>query len=357
MDRSAVEAAIHRGIAYLESKQDAATGSWSQAEFPALTALSVAAIMHNPGRKAADFPASASRGYAFILSNQKPDGGIYAKGLGTYNTALSLYALTLHPEARTKLSDALRDCRRFLIGQQADLDKSGVTDSPYDGGIGYGGSLPHSDLSNTHLSLEALYYSKQILEDTPGGPGPYKLDWNAALTFVSRCQNLEGSNDLPNVKVTDSNRGGFVYFPGNSKAGEEEKTDTDVALRSYGSMTYAGLLSFIYADLKPTDRRVSAALKWLSANYTVDENPFMEAQGLFYYYHTMAKALALAGLEKIPLKSGKEANWRGDLSAKLLSLQQSDGSWVNQGSKRWWEDDPVLVTSYAVLSLEHILNY
>lgn len=355
LDRAALQAAIDRGIAYLETKQDPGSGAWSQADFPALTALPVAAIMRNPARKAAEIPASASRGYEFILSNRKPDGGIYGKGMGTYNTALCLDALTLHPEARTKLSDALRECRRFLIGEQTNLEKPGVADSPFDGGIGYGGNPPHSDLSNTHFCLEALYHSKQILEDTPGGPGPYKLDWDAAITFVSRCQNLEGSNDLPNIKVTDQNRGGFAYAPGTSKAGEEEKTDTQVALRSYGSMTYAGLLSFIYADLKPNDRRVAAALKWLTDNYTVNENPFMEAQGLFYYYHTMAKALALAGIENIPLKSGTQANWRKDLAAKLLSLQKPDGSWVNDGSKRWWEDDPVLVTCYAVLSLEHIL--
>lgn len=355
VDRAALQAAINRGLAYLESKQDAGTGAWGQVDVPALTALPVAAIMQNPQRKAADLPAAAARGYAFILRNQKPDGGIYGKGMGTYNTALCLYALTLHPEARTTVSDALRECRRFLVGEQANLDKPGVTDSPFDGGIGYGGNPPHADLSNTHLCLEALYYSKQILEDTPGGPGSAKLDWNAAITFVSRCQNLEGSNVLPGIKVTDQNRGGFVYSPGNSKAGEEEKSDTQVALRSYGSMTYAGLLSFIYADMKPSDRRVAAALKWLGDNYTVNENPFMEAQGLFYYYHTMAKALALAGIENITLKSGAQANWRKDLTAKLLSLQKPDGSWVNDGSKRWWEDDPVLVTSYAVLSLEHIL--
>lgn len=355
LNRDAIQSAINRGITYLEAQQNPASGHWSQADYPALTALPVAAIMRHPERKAATVPVSAARGYDFLLSNQKPDGGIYAKGLATYNTSLALYALTLHPEARSSISDALRDCRRFLIGQQADFDKQGETDSPFDGGVGYGGSYEHSDLSNTHLSLEALYYSQQILEDTPGGPGPYKLDWNAAITFVSRCQNLEG-NGMPDMKVTDQNRGGFVYFPGNSKAGEEEKGDTQVALRSYGSMSYAGLLSFIYADLNPTDRRVVAVLDWLAANYTVEENPFMEAQGLFYYFHTMAKALDLAGLDQIPLESGKKANWRSDLAAKLLALQQPDGSWVNTGSKRWWEDDPVLVTSYALLSLEHILQ-
>ena len=32
-------------------------------------------------------------------------------------------------------------------------------------------------------------------------------------------------------------------------AGERDNTDGSIALRSYGSMSYAGLLSFIYAEM------------------------------------------------------------------------------------------------------------
>jgi squalene-hopene/tetraprenyl-beta-curcumene cyclase len=38
---------------------------------------------------------------------------------------------------------------------------------------------------------------------------------------------------------------------------------------------------------------------------------------------------------------------------KLINLQKGDGSWANENG-RWWEKDPALVTSYAVISLEII---
>ena len=50
-------------------------------------------------------------------------------------------------------------------------------------------------------------------------------------------------------------------------------------------MSYAGLLSFIYAEMDPQDSRVKAVKEWLSKHYTIDENPGMGPQGLFYYYH------------------------------------------------------------------------
>jgi squalene-hopene/tetraprenyl-beta-curcumene cyclase len=118
-------------------------------------------------------------------------------------------------------------------------------------------------------------------------------------------------------------------------------------------MSYAGLLSYIYADLRRDDPRVNAVLDWLRANYTLTENPGMGQQGLFYYYHTMAKALTLYGAEAIETKEGKKIKWREDLALKLIDLQQPNGSWGNP-SGRWFEKDPDLVTSYAVIALDLI---
>ncbi|MBB5032199.1 hypothetical protein [Prosthecobacter vanneervenii] len=98
---------------------------------------------------------------------------------------------------------------------------------------------------------------------------------------------------------------------------------------------------------------MKAALEWLGNNYTVDENPGMGAEGLFYYYHTMAKALATAGIDQLKTKSGA-VNWTAELSHKLIILQNSDGSWANTVSGRWMESDPVLVTAYTVLALEQV---
>ncbi len=354
--KTEIEATLAKGAAWLESKQNE-SGSWGDETYPALTAMPLSALMRNSGLESnAKLPENLAKGYDFILSKQHRNGAIYGKGLATYNTALSLMSLT-HVANQPGIEEAIRQARRFLINQQADEDVRGELDSPFDGGIGYGGSHPHSDLSNTHLAMEALYYSKQVLADRPGGVG-LDLDWNAAIHFVSRCQNLEGSNDLDYIAVADQDRGGFVYFPGDSKAGEveEHSTKTKVALRSYGSMSYAGLLSFIYADMDPNDKRITAVKKWLGRNYTLEENPHMGAQGQFYYYHTMAKALSLAGIDELSLADGGKANWKQELAKKLIAFQKADGSWINDGSSRWWEDDPILVTSYAMLSLKHVLQ-
>ncbi|MEM0967984.1 MAG: cycloartenol synthase, partial [Verrucomicrobiota bacterium] len=199
-----------------------------------------------------------------------------------------------------------------------------------------------------------LVYSRKVVEDT-GTPEPFQLDWDAAISFVSRCQNRGESNDLPSLHVRPEDQGGFVYFPGNSKAGQTQVGEKKVALRSYGSMSYAGLLSFIYADLDPSDPRMVSVLTWLKANYTLEENPHMEAQGLYYYYHTLSKALSLAGLPILTLADQSEVAWKEELASRLLSLQKPDGSWINDASSRWWENDPALVTSYALLALANIL--
>ena len=125
------------------------------------------------------------------------------------------------------------------------------------------------------------------------------------------------------------------------------------SLRSYGSMSYAGLLSFIYAEMDAADPRVLAVQDWLNQNYQIDENPGMGKQGLFYYYHTMSKALTLAGVDQIQARGGEAKDWKTELTVALLDSQNNDGFWVNE-SGRWWEKDPILVSCYAMLALERI---
>ena len=354
-DSAAIQKAIARGVDYLASQQDRNGGHWVTTEDPALTALVLSALIQDPA--STDARAEVlKRGYDFLLSKAKPDGGIYSKARSNYNTAICLMALVLR--ARPEDEEVIRKARGFVAGQQNDADTPGKTDNPFDGGIGYGGTEPggpaHADLSNTSFALEALYYSKKMFADS-GKPIEKinDLNWEAAIEFVSRCQNLKATNDQPWAGQDEKNIGGFAYTPVPQQPRGGKKGEGPVPMRFYGSISYAGMLSFIYAGLTPADPRVKAALEWLGDNYTVDENPGQGAEGLYYYYHTMAKALATAGLNTLKTKSG-EADWKADLSRKLISLQNADGSWANTASGRWMESNPVLVTAYTVLALEQI---
>src|SRR4029077_18042475 len=156
--------------------------------------------------------------------------------------------------------------------------------------------------------LEALALTKNYAKDKKAVDSG-DLNWQAAIHFIQRCQNLPSHNQEKWVSDDPQNKGGFIYSPGRSMAGETNLSSGRIALRSYGSMSYAGLLSYIYADLKTDDPRVTAVMDWLRANFTLDENPGLGPQGLFYYYHTMAKALTLYGADQFETKDGRNINW------------------------------------------------
>lgn len=349
--RNEVQHAIDRGLDWLLANQNAA-GWWSTADQPAVTALALTALQGEPsGRFTKSPPPALKKGYAFLLGCAKPDGGIYQRDLANYNTATALLAFMA---ARGGEYDApARRARSYLVGSQIDLGEKSKLDSPFDGGIGYGSKYQHSDLNNTLLALEALHYSKRLVADKSLADSR-DLDWGAAIAFLQNCQNHSAFNQQDWASDEPKNKGGFIYYPGQSMAGAETNSATGrVAFRSYGSASYAGLLSYIYADLKPNDPRVQAVFDWLRANYTLDENPGMGAAGLYYYLHTMTKALTILGVDELELKDGRRVNWRKEVALKLLNLQARDGSWANDNA-RWWEKDPALVTAYSVIALEMI---
>ena len=84
-----------------------------------------------------------------------------------------------------------RGRRAFIAGLQQDNGEQGKLDHSHDGGIGYGGSSKFSDLSNTHFALEALYYAQALDAERPPAQDEPKLNYEAAIAFVSRCQNLK----------------------------------------------------------------------------------------------------------------------------------------------------------------------
>lgn len=336
-----MENAIKTGNAYIKSQQDE-KGFWKDAKIPAYTALSITAAMRDPNREGT--PEHIKKAYTWLLSKQKDSGAIYGKGLAAYNTAISVMALSASGDKAHR--EPILAARSFLVSQQQDHSKNKRLEKHH-GGIGYGSTDPHSNLSVTYMAIEAIKTTEIIAKDS--GEESVDLDWEGAQKFLARCQNLEKVNDQPNI----NNDGSFNYDAISSKADDIELKDGRKVRRGYGSMSYAGLLSMIYADVDHDDIRVVSVKKWLNENFTLDENPGVGQQGLYYYYNVMAKALTAANIDYLTTKDGTKIDWRKALAERILSKQREDGSWVNPNS-RWWENQPELVTPYAVLTLEQI---
>ncbi len=347
--RHEIQRAIDKGLSWLEKNQDP-KGYWSTADHPAVTALALSAFMGEPtGRWKQGPQPNIDKGYAFLLDSAKPDGTIHRGQLVNYNTAISMMALLA--TNKKEHEPILRKARAYLVSSQSDFGEKSKNDDVMDGGIGYGSRYPNSDMNNTLVALEALHYSKHLVKDNPANAD---LNWAAAIEFLKNCQQVP-ANKQSWVSADAKDRGGFVYFPGNSMAGGVTNTATGkVALRSYGSVSYAGMLSFTYADMKKDDPRLTAVFDWLQKNYAIDENPGMGPQGYYYYLHLMTKALTLHNVNELELKDGRKINWRREVAMKLINLQKPDGSWLNDQTARWWEKETALVTAYSVIALELI---
>ena len=340
--------AIDKALTFLAAAQQQ-DGGWTlfgQTD-PALTSLAAKCFAQNP--KYGPDHAIVRRALAFVLTFQQEDGGIYVAdaGLGNYYTSVALMALSSAGEGRH--AAAIERARDFLVKLQWDEEEGHNPQSAWYGGAGYG-QRKRPDLSNTQMMLEALKQS-----GLPASHPSYKK----ALVFISRCQMSSHANDQGFARGADD--GGFIYTPA---GGGESKAGTVIVngrprLRSYGSMTYAGFKSLLYAEVRRDDPRVRQAYDWIRKHYTLDHNPNMpDAQsheGLYYYYHVFARALAAWGEDWITDGRERKQNWREDLCRKLVTTASSDGSWVNSAD-RWYEGNPYLVTAYAVLALQTALR-
>ncbi|TWT46712.1 prenyltransferase/squalene oxidase repeat-containing protein [Botrimarina hoheduenensis] len=333
------DATVARAVAYLRAAQSE-DGSYSSFAGPAITALVATGLMDN-GLTPVD--PTVARTLTYLEGFVQEDGGVYGPDsmYRNYETCVAVQCLdraAKSPNAPRDYADTLAGAEVFLKGLQWDEAEGHDPTSTSYGGAGYG-KHRRPDLSNTAFLVEALHAL---------GRGPEDPAIQRALLFVSRTQNLESEhNTTPfSVKVGD---GGFYYTPaagGSSQAGETETG----GLRSYGSMTYAGLKSMIYAGVGPDDPRVQAARTWIARHYTLEENPQMGSAGYYYYLHTFAKALAAVGDETFADAEGVQHRWRAELIAKLAELQTPAGSWINP-NERWLEADPNLSTAYALLAL------
>ena len=329
-----LEAIVTKGIDYLRLKGQAADGSFSKQVGIGVTALAATALLRH-GRSPED-PVVA-RSLKFLTDNVQPTGGIHLPNgrLRSYETCV---AVVCFKEANRdgRYDEILKKADAFLKELPFDAAEGHDPSSFYYGGAGYGGQ-GRPDLSNTAYLIDAL-------KSTGNGPDSDAI--KNALLFVSRCQNLESPHNTTPfaAKIND---GGFYYTP---IPGSDD--DVSGGLRSYGAMSYSGLKSMVFAGVSEDDKRVKAVVQWIGKNYDLKSHPGQGDAGLYYYYHTFAKALDAYGHDDIEDDKGQRHNWRNDLIEELATRQRDDGSWVNANQK-FFEGDANLCTSFALLALSH----
>lgn len=337
---------VDKAVQFLKSSQQP-NGGWSTDKTPGVTGVALTGLLRS-GRVSPKDPV-AERALKYIEGLVDPENKhIAGRGakvqLQNYVTSVNVMALSEANRA-DKYKAVIGDAVEFLKKLQWDEGEGKDPKDPFFGGAGYD-SKSRPDMSNTQFFLEALK-SAGVPEDDPA--------LKKALVFVSRSQNLKGEhNDQPWAKLL--NDGSFIYTPahgGVTKVVDEPLASGEVP--GYGSMTYAGVKSLIYAGVSKDDPRVKAAYEWIRKNYTVEDNPGMPPQrrdwGLYYYYHTMAKALDALGVDYVVDAKGQKHDWRKDLTEALAKRQRPDGSWT--GDSRWMEADPNLVTGYALMALSY----
>ena len=356
------QAAIAKGLAWLAANQKA-EGYWSDEKNPAMTALPLWAYA---GAGGTQYTGQMDKAVAFILSKAQADGGIYTPnperggaGLGNYNTSICM--MGLHATGRKDVVHAIQKAREYTAATQL------TGDDEHAGGFGYDkGGRRHTDLTNTGMALDAMRRTQSVEDLRPAGEKHADLNWDAAQKYVANMQQKDGDD-----------KGGFLYvksfgqapamggttnrppaFGGgqggprpDGKQGGPGGERGRPPLRSYGSITYVGLLSMMHTSLTRNDPRVISAFDYCTQHWTLDENPGQGGQGIYFYYNILTRALAAANIDAIPQPNGSSLAWREALIKKVISLQKADGSWVNENN-RWWENDPVLVTSYSLLALE-----
>lgn len=359
LSRTEALAAMRRGAAYLVSSEAMETpgrwGSMGHAD-PGITAMVVGALATLPEPRGEAVDTAIEAGVEWLLSLQKDDGSIHAGQLQNYVTSAAVMAFaTLGWE---RLDEPIGRARTYLTQLQADEGEGYAPSHRYYGGVGYGGD-ERPDMSNLQMAVEALAAAGADGDD----PAMQK-----ALEFLQRSQNRKESNDLvvesPEGDIVPGDDGGGTYTPGNSKAGFVVLEDGTRVARSYGSMTFALLKSYLLAGLSKDDPRVQAAYGWIQQNYTLEKNPGFDAsadpgaayQGLFYYFLAMSRALELMGDDVLVTSDGTRHDWRSELTGRLASMQLPDGSWVNRNSARWYEGNPTLATAYALQCLGPVLT-
>jgi len=319
-----VHAALQRGLDWLAERQRD-DGSWSNPNFPAITALATEAFIRSRHPRKDEV---VRKGIAFILSCARDDGGIYRPvegrkggGLGNYNTAICM--TTLHAAGNPELTPYVLNARTYIAGSQH------FGDDVYKGGFGYDRQTDraYADLLNTYYAAVAMRETADAEEARPAGEKRVDIDWSQTVKFVERMQNRP--------EAGKESYGGFFYKPGESKAGTTTNETGTVYFRSYGSMTYAGLLALIYADV---DRGVIAGENPFTYDGPDPDHYVQEMANLIQSIRDgspinegkqVAESTMNAIMGRMSAYSGRALKWDWAMKASKLDLRPPKYDWID----------------------------
>lgn len=372
--RKRLEEAYGRAADWLVSQQES-SGAWKmgppgkEAPSPSYTALILASFENAPAPLKGKLKVPSEKALGFLVSKANSDGS-FGEGpsgtfLKTYTTALALMALS-SVERTPKVADLIR-------GAQAYLKQNQLKEGIHRGGVGYGDEpKPGAEAARKTGNLSVTGFAADSLKMS-GLPQDDEF-WKLVVEFVKKCQNnSEVNTDPAYLALLKKNglslddQGGLYYQPtGDAKAspaGTRKIADKEV-IASYGAMTYDGIKTYLYAGLAKDSPEVKSAVDWVRKNYSLEAHPGFvyddakrnHLRGLFYYYVLMARALDAFGENPFLTFDGKKHDWPREMAEQFLKTVQESRLWKNENAA-WYENDPVLVTSYVLLTCDVLFNH
>ncbi len=336
------------------------------------------ALANAPKEVKARYKEPIDKAAAYLLSRANPDGS-FGEGptggfLKTYTTAIAMMALS-----SVEQTDRVRD---ILRGAQAYLKHNQLKEGLGAGGLGYGDEEPKMDPKTgqpfvkkadiANLSVTGFAAEGLIMAERAGLPRDKEF-WELVIKYVRRCQNSTEVNtdaeflaELRKHGLSVGEDGGLYYAasgdPKIHKAATRKIADREV-IQSYGSMTYDGIKTYLYAGLPKDSPEVKAAVDWVRKNYSVEAHPGFpydkatrqHERGLYYYYLIMARALDAYGENPFETFDGKKHDWPREMAAKFLQSVRESKMWKND-NPAWYEGDPLLVTSYVLVTCDVLLK-
>lgn len=268
-----------------------------------------------------------------------------------YATSYALRVLVQNNDPADR--ELIRRMAGYLHAQQFDEDR-GIP--PYHsayGSWGFGetnlspGTTGHVDISHTRKILEAL--NEAGLNDSVG--------FAKASGFLALLQNFRSPESERSQAVNQTagipDDGGFYItpvIPTANKGGWEPDIRDGFRYRSYATATCDGILALLATGAESDDPRVVAALNWLERHPElaypdgIPKDHPGQWRSAMVLYHLWVRSEVYHRLDQ-------KGNWKEEIPETMNRFSFQQGGFSNPLGAANKEDDPLLATAMAVMTM------